>query len=104
MSEGGTLRITAGNLLDETAQAPVKVEIEFTDTGCGIPEENLKHIFEPFFTTKLKEKATGLGLAVSYQIIQDHKGSIEITSEVDKGTTVMIILPAIDKIRVTHAA
>jgi PAS domain S-box-containing protein len=95
MSEGGTLRITAGNLLDETTQTPVKVKIEFTDTGCGISEENLKHLFEPFFTTKQKEKGTGLGLAVSYQIIQDHKGTIDLKSQVGIGTTVGIVLPAV---------
>ena len=99
MSEGGTLRITAQNLLDEKTKTPNKVEIEFTDTGCGISGENLKHMFEPFFTTKQKEKGTGLGLAVSYQIIQDHKGTIDIKSEVGKGTTIIITLPAIIKER-----
>jgi len=88
MPEAGQLKIAARNILGEN-----KVEIEFTDTGCGISEENLKHIFEPFFTTKQKEKGTGLGLAVSYQIIQDHKGTIEIKSEVGKGTTIVIRLP-----------
>jgi len=88
MPEGGQLKITAQNIPEEN-----KVRIEFTDTGCGISEENLKHIFEPFFTTKQKEKGTGLGLAVSYQIIQDHIGTIEIKSEVGKGTTIVIRLP-----------
>jgi two-component system NtrC family sensor kinase len=97
MSEGGGLRITAQNLLDETTQTPVKVRLEFTDNGCGISGENLKHMFEPFFTTKQKEKGTGLGLAVSYQIVSDHKGTIEVKSEVGKGTTITITLPAISK-------
>jgi hypothetical protein len=52
-------------------------------------------MFEPFFTTKQKEKGIGLGLAVSYQIIQDHKGTIDIKSEVGKGTTIIITLPAV---------
>jgi two-component system NtrC family sensor kinase len=93
MSEGGELRITAQNILDEKTKTPTHLRIEFTDSGCGISEENLKHIFEPFFTTKQSQKGTGLGLAVSYQIIQDHKGSVEIKSQVSKGTTVTITLP-----------
>ena len=92
MPEGGQLKIAARNILGEN-----KVEIEFTDTGCGISEEHLKHIFEPFFTTKQKEKGTGLGLAVSYQLIQEHKGTIEINSQVGKGTTVRVILPIAEK-------
>jgi signal transduction histidine kinase len=94
MSEGGELRITAQNILDETTQTPVKVKIEFTDTGCGISEENLKHLFEPFFTTKQSQKGTGLGLAVSYQLIQDHKGTIDLKSQLGIGTTITITLPA----------
>jgi PAS domain S-box-containing protein len=94
MPEGGELKITAQNILDEKTKTPTHLRIEFTDSGCGISEENLKHIFEPFFTTKLKEKGTGLGLAVSYQIIQDHKGSVEIKSQVGKGTAISISLPA----------
>ena len=90
--EGGQLKITAKNIADTH-----KVEIDFVDSGCGISEENLLHIFEPFFTTKQKDKGTGLGLSVSYQIIQEHKGNIEIKSQPGKGTTVIVILPAINK-------
>jgi len=97
MPEGGELKITAQNILDARTKTPAVVKIEFTDNGCGISEENLLHIFEPFFTTKQKDKGTGLGLSVSYQIIQEHKGSIEIKSEVGKGTTITISLPAINK-------
>jgi signal transduction histidine kinase len=93
MPESGELKITAYNILDEKTKTPIHVRIEFSDTGCGIAEESLAHMFEPFFTTKLKEKGTGLGLAVSYQIIQDHKGTIEVTSQVGKGTTIRITLP-----------
>jgi two-component system NtrC family sensor kinase len=92
MPEGGQLKITAKNISDTH-----KVEIEFVDNGCGISEENLTHIFEPFFTTKQKDKGTGLGLSVSYQIIQEHKGNIEVKSQPGKGTTVTISLPAINK-------
>jgi PAS domain S-box-containing protein len=93
MSEAGELKITAYNILDEKIKTPSHVRIEFADTGCGISKENLVHLFEPFFTTKQKEKGTGLGLAVSYQIIQDHKGTLEVTSQVGKGTVVAITLP-----------
>ena len=93
MPDGGELRITAENLIDGPSQAPSRVKIEFADTGCGIPAENLGHIFEPFFTTKAKEKGTGLGLSLSYQIIQDHKGVLEVKSQVGQGTVFTVILP-----------
>jgi len=93
MPEEGELKITAQNILDARTKTPAVVKIEFTDSGCGISEENLLHIFEPFFTTKQKDKGTGLGLSVSYQIIQEHKGNIEIKSQVGKGTTISIMLP-----------
>ncbi|MBX5436428.1 MAG: PAS domain S-box protein [Alicyclobacillaceae bacterium] len=67
------------------------VLIEVQDEGCGIPPEQLPKLGEPFFTTK--EKGTGLGLMVCYKIIQDHKGKLTIQSEVDKGTTVQVLLP-----------
>ena len=67
------------------------LQIEFTDTGCGIPPEYLEEIFTPFFTTK--EKGSGLGLSISNQIIQDHKGYIDVESQVNKGTSFFINLP-----------
>ncbi|MGE5809751.1 MAG: ATP-binding protein, partial [Nitrospirota bacterium] len=69
------------------------VEIVFSDTGRGIPEEHIHKIFDPFFTTKEAFKGTGLGLAVSYGIIKKHGGDIEVASSEGKGTTFTVRLP-----------
>lgn len=66
---------------------------DIVDTGTGIRKEILGEIFQSFFTTKEKEKGTGLGLSISRGIIRDHKGDIEVTSEVGKGTTFSVLLP-----------
>lgn len=85
----GTIRI-------KTAFDPQKKDIVATisDTGIGIPKEHLERIFEPFFTTKPIGEGTGLGLSVVYNIIKDHKGSIEVESKPNHGTTFTIRLPA----------
>ena len=69
------------------------LEVDFIDTGCGISEENINKIFQPFFTTKDSKVGTGLGLAICYEIIQEHSGTIEVTSTVNKGTTFSVMLP-----------
>ena len=69
------------------------VRIRFSDTGCGIAEEDMDQIFEPFFTTKDVGHGTGLGLAISYGIIKEHGGAVRVESEVNKGTTFSIRLP-----------
>lgn len=73
-----------------------KIAVEFmvSDTGCGIPPENLDKIFDPFFTTKPPGKGTGLGLSICHGIISKLGGSISVDSEVGKGTTFTVHLPA----------
>ncbi|HLN97966.1 MAG TPA: HAMP domain-containing sensor histidine kinase, partial [Pyrinomonadaceae bacterium] len=66
-----------------------------SDTGVGIPQENITRIFEPFFTTKEIGKGTGLGLAVCYGILTEHGGSLDVQSTVGVGTTFTISLPAV---------
>ncbi len=88
MPDGGVITITTS--LDGDGEF---VRAEVSDTGMGIPEENLSKIFDPFFTTKEAGAGTGLGLSVTYGIIQRHDGTIEVTSEVGKGTTFTIRLP-----------
>jgi len=68
------------------------IEIKVSDTGQGIPKENLPRLFEPFYTTKGKH-GTGLGLAVTWRIIDNHNGTINVESEPDKGTTFIVHLP-----------
>jgi len=88
MPAGGALTITSNLNPGDSF-----VQIQFSDSGCGIPEQNLDKIFDPFFTTKAEKKGTGLGLAVSYGIIDRHRGQIEVQSEEGKGTTFTIKLP-----------
>ena len=69
--------------------------IEVSDTGPGIPPDELAKIFEPFYTTRTK--GTGLGLAVSYTIIEQHHGELAVRSRIDEGTTFRIKLPTIER-------
>ncbi|HEX7365034.1 MAG TPA: PAS domain S-box protein [Dehalococcoidia bacterium] len=86
MPQGGklTIRTSAGN-------GQLKMEIH--DTGCGISPKNMRKLFTPFFTTKQEVKGVGLGLAISYGIIQRHNGKIEVHSKEGEGTTFTICLP-----------
>ncbi len=75
------------------AAAVPMAEISIADTGCGIPEKNLKRIFDPFFTSKEVGKGTGLGLSVSHGIVEAHGGLIEVESRVGEGSTFRVYLP-----------
>jgi two-component system NtrC family sensor kinase len=86
MPEGGTLTITSRAAADGRG-----LEIEFADTGVGIPKENLTKLFDPFFSTKTM--GTGLGLAVSYGIIRRRGGTIEVHSDVGRGSVFTVKLP-----------
>ena len=87
-SGGGRLTIETKHLLRED-----KLQINFSDTGPGIPEDDIPKLFEPFFTTKKKGKGVGLGLSLAYGIIQEHGGSIYVKSELGEGTTFQVKLP-----------
>ena len=73
------------------------VEIEITDNGAGIPAENLHRIFDPFFTTKASGRGTGLGLSVSYGIIKEHAGKVDVRSTPGKGTSFHLAFPVAKK-------
>jgi two-component system NtrC family sensor kinase len=87
MPNGGILTIATG-----VDGADGRLFVRLHDTGCGIPEENLQKIFDPFFSTK-EQQGTGLGLSVSYGIVKNHGGRIEVQSEVGNGTTFTVRLP-----------
>jgi len=86
MPEGGKLTL-------RTSSADGQLKIEVQDTGYGISPENMRKLFTPFFSTKKEVKGVGLGLAVSYGIIQRHRGKIEVQSVEGKGTTFTVYLP-----------
>ena len=82
-----------GEITIETQAKNGHVTISISDTGCGIPQENLQRIFDPFFSTKEVGKGTGLGLNMAYNIIKSHGGEIDVTSQIGKGARFLINLP-----------
>ena len=96
VEEKGTITITTRRAQDPrapAAEAKPMVAISIVDTGCGIPEKNLKRIFDPFFTSKDVGKGTGLGLSVSHGIVEAHGGLIDVQSKVGEGSTFTVYLP-----------
>jgi CheY-like chemotaxis protein len=102
MPNGGTLAIStsAVEITDAYVQTHPEARLgtfvclSVSDTGCGMDSATLSRIFEPFFTTKEVGKGTGLGLATVYGIVKQHEGWIEVASEVGKGSTFTVFLPA----------
>ncbi len=100
MPNGGTLRVTCDNFIYNSNTAPAipdlapgdYIRVKIRDEGVGIPDSYMKRIFDPYFTTK--EKGTGLGLATTYSIIKNHNGLITVESELHRGSTFTIYLPA----------
>jgi two-component system, cell cycle sensor histidine kinase and response regulator CckA len=101
MPRGGSLELTAENLLIDNpsnlapdAKAGPYIVLQVKDTGCGIPPEIINKVFEPFFTTKEVGRGTGLGLSTVQRIVKNHRGHLNVYSEVARGTTFRIYIPA----------
>jgi signal transduction histidine kinase/ActR/RegA family two-component response regulator len=98
MPQGGRIYIMAGNFRNKDLDPDLVeegpwVQIRITDEGVGIPKENLSRIFDPFYTTK--DSGHGLGLSTVNSIVKNHGGNIKVESEVGKGTTMIVSLPAL---------
>jgi signal transduction histidine kinase len=107
MPRGGTITISCENaIVSASSKLPLKpgnyVRINVRDHGVGISREHLSKIFDPYFTTK--QKGSGLGLAMSYSIINQHGGHVFAKSEPGKGTTFIVYLPASDSVTVQQGS
>jgi signal transduction histidine kinase len=91
MPRGGEIRVSV--VRSERTNRDDDVVLSVSDTGIGIPSEDLDHIFEPFFSRR--PEGTGLGLAITARIVEDHKGRIEVSSQVGKGTTFILRFTAV---------
>lgn len=98
IADAGTVTVRTGKVKAAEAAVALPEEgtyafVEIADSGVGIPPQNLDRIFEPYFTTKEQGKGTGLGMAIAYGIIRQHRGTITVTSAVGQGTTFTVYLP-----------
>ena len=84
-----------GTLSVRTEKNSESIILKISDTGEGIPNENLSKLFDPYFTTK--DSGTGIGLTIVYRVIREHNGDILVISKVGEGTTFKIVLPRIEK-------
>ncbi len=103
-AKGGTINVQLKEMefqdldsIDIGLQSGKYVVLTISDTGQGIPNNHIDKIFDPYFTTKAQGKGTGLGLAMVYGIVQEHRGRITVNSEIGKGTTFKVYLPMMDK-------
>jgi len=96
MPKGGWVSITT-TLNDDEATC------EVADTGGGIPPEHLARIYDPFFTTKPEGRGTGLGLSVTYGIVQEHGGTLECNSTIGEGTRFRLVLPRVEPMAIANS-
>jgi signal transduction histidine kinase len=92
LQDGGTITISADPVVSASGQLHLQTIV--ADTGCGIPKDKIEKVFDPFYTTKDDSRNSGLGLSITKGIIDKHHGTVRIESEVEKGTQVIIGLPA----------
>jgi two-component system sensor histidine kinase HydH len=90
MGNGGNLTVTLAKNIEKNG-----IKIQVTDTGAGIGKDDMTHIFDPYFTTK--PSGTGLGLAIGHNIMEAHKGEINVESQLGQGTTITLMLPDVLK-------
>ena len=88
MEERGTLTISTRHRPEQEL-----LEVRFSDTGKGIPPDQIDRVFDPFFTTKESGRGTGLGLSISYGIVTAHRGTLRVNVEIGRGTTFTIAIP-----------
>ena len=99
MPEGGQLKFETSNrgTMPEASRCPECVQLVVVDSGCGMDENTKSHLFEPFFTTKRQGKGNGLGLATAASIVRQAGGTIQVASQIGRGTRVTVTLPRADE-------
>jgi len=93
MPQGGRMTIRSRPIHNSTDMIP-SVDIRISDTGCGIPQDQIDRIFDPFFSTSERVEGTGLGLSLTWKIVKEHGGNLRVSSKVGEGTVFFLSLPA----------